>query len=554
MNRPRQTWILFGLSLIVVLIALSRVTHAALSLDNASRIAVQQSGVEERVRLALWRMDSALALLIAEEDARPESTYEAFYPSQNAFQQSPLGFRVEGVILPSPLLTYSSSNVWLHFQFGADGSIRSPQVPTGEFRFLAESNSVPLEFLDASALRLARLRTLLETASSPLSLKPLSTRDDSPARPSTATQVGPLTASWVSGELLLTRYIQRSTEWCVQGCWLNWNVIQRGLLKSIEDLLPEATLELTETLAATQPTRQLVALRGIPLELQPGSVSLPSLDSWSPTRITLAMAWLAFLCAASAVALLLNGAVSLSERRAAFVSAVTHELRTPLTTFQMYSEMLANDMVQDPAQRRRYLETLCAEAGRLGHLVENVLAYARIERGSARRRVELTTAQNLVERILPQLQRRTEQAGTNLICNLKPEIATVSIQVDVGAVEQILFNLVDNACKYGSGARVGAAPIELEIQIRGRKTMALRVRDHGPGIQPDVAAKLFEPFCKSADEAASTAPGIGLGLALCRRLARSMGGNLIWDATSPDGTCMELQLPLTSAGTEPTIA
>ena len=72
----------------------------------------------------------------------------------------------------------------------------------------------------------------------------------------------------------------------------------------------------------------------------------------------------------------------------AFVSAVTHELRTPLTTFRLYSEMLASGMVQDETQKKNYLGTLEAEAGRLSHLVENVLAYARIERGSARAQVE----------------------------------------------------------------------------------------------------------------------------------------------------------------------
>ena len=77
--------------------------------------------------------------------------------------------------------------------------------------------------------------------------------------------------------------------------------------------------------------------------------------------------------------MLLLGALSLGKRRADFVSAVTHELRTPLTTFRMYAEMLADDMVPDPDQRREYLSTLLVESNRLRHLVENVLTYARLE-------------------------------------------------------------------------------------------------------------------------------------------------------------------------------
>ena len=79
-------------------------------------------------------------------------------------------------------------------------------------------------------------------------------------------------------------------------------------------------------------------------------------------KMSLVVAWSSLLLGAAAVALLLKGVMALSERRAAFVSAVTHELRTPLTTFRMYAEMLAEGMVPDEASRHRYLDTLRIEA------------------------------------------------------------------------------------------------------------------------------------------------------------------------------------------------
>ena len=96
----------------------------------------------------------------------------------------------------------------------------------------------------------------------------------------------------------------------------------------------------------------------------------------SPIFLSLGIAWACVLLAATAVAGLLAGVMRLSARRASFVSAVTHELRTPLTTFQMYAEMLADGMVPEESKQKEYLATLRAEAGRLIHLVENVLAYA----------------------------------------------------------------------------------------------------------------------------------------------------------------------------------
>jgi signal transduction histidine kinase len=247
------------------------------------------------------------------------------------------------------------------------------------------------------------------------------------------------------------------------------------------------------------------------------------------------------MLAGLAVAGLLHGTISLSERRGAFVSAVTHELRTPLTTFKMYSEMLAAGMVTDEEKRAGYLNTLCSEANRLSHLVENVLAYARLERGSARSRVERLTLGELVGRVKPRLVERAERAGMTIETNGDPVALSAAVQVDVSAVEQILFNLVDNACKYAAPNSIEKI-IHLETLPDGKFAM-LRVRDHGQGISPEGAKRLFQPFSKSAHEAAHTAPGVGLGLALCRRLSRSMGGDLCLDKLVKDGACFVLRLP-----------
>jgi len=106
-------------------------------------------------------------------------------------------------------------------------------------------------------------------------------------------------------------------------------------------------------------------------------------------------------------------------------------------------------------------------------------------------------------------------------------------------VESILFNLVDNAAKYAS--RAADRRIHLEARAAAGR-LEIRVRDHGPGIaEPE---RLFRPFSRSAREAAGSSPGVGLGLALSRRLARAMGGDLRLDRTVADGACFDLRLPL----------
>jgi signal transduction histidine kinase len=127
------------------------------------------------------------------------------------------------------------------------------------------------------------------------------------------------------------------------------------------------------------------------------------------------------------------------------------------------------------------------------------------------------------------------------------ELQTLSLCTDPAAVEQILFNLVDNACKYASHGE--DKRIHLEVSSAGRhgELVQFRVRDHGPGISRQGQRKLFQPFSKSVHEAASTAPGVGLGLALSRRLARDLGGSLTMEnQTGSSGAVFVLQLPAVS--------
>jgi len=362
--------------------------------------------------------------------------------------------------------------------------------------------------------------------------------------------LSPLRPIWLAGNLILVRDVQDNAGRRVQGVWLNTEEVRLSLLGNIADLLPNARLEPVEQglrvmlgeerdPAADDP----MVMAALPWRLVPGEAAVVTPAGWTPMRKTLGVAWVGALLAAIAAVVLLRGVVKLSERRASFVSSVTHELRTPLTTFGLYSDMLAEGMVKDEVKQKEYLNTLRKESSRLTHLVENVLAYSRIERGSARARVEKVGVGTLIDRICERLRSRAEEAGMELHCELTPEVAAEEIQIDTTAVEQILFNLVDNASKYASGDDHGNV-IELRA-LETSKGIAFRVCDQGPGIAKSEHRKLFRAFHKSAQEAAHTKPGVGLGLALCRRLARALGGDLrIMEQDK--GACFELSLCMKS--------
>ena len=373
----------------------------------------------------------------------------------------------------------------------------------------------------------SRSSKLAQNAASP-EAQPLSAR-------STVSQ-GPLEGMWVGSTLLLARRVRVKEGIFLQGCWLDWDVIRGELLALAADLLPGASLEPVSGHVESNPTRMLASL---PVRLAPGTAPVEPELLWSPVRLSLSIAWVCLGLAAAAVALVLHGALTLSDRRGTFVSAVTHELRTPLTTFRLYTEMLDEGMVASPDAQRSYLKTIRAEADRLGHLVENVLSFARLERGRAALGREVTTSESLLLGLVPRLELRARQAGMELL--LGPVDSHANVCVDVSVVEQILMNLVDNAVKYASAAT--DRRIHLDAGPAGR-WLAISVRDHGPGLDPRVVRRLFRPFSKSAHDAAQSAPGVGLGLALCRRLARSMKGDLRLAENGSMGATFTLTIPV----------
>ena len=357
-----------------------------------------------------------------------------------------------------------------------------------------------------------------------------------------STSSRPFQGVWLGQHLVLTREAVVDGTRMVQGVWLDWPALRESWLKEITDLFPDAHLEPAANVSlGTRPTDDPLRFAALPVRLVAGVIQLPPLPFWTPLRKSLAIALACVLLAAAAVGLVLHGTVALSERRADFVSAVTHELRTPLTTFRLYSEMLADGMVTDEAQRKTYLDTLTGEAGRLSHLVENVLAYARLERGSAKARAENVTIGELLDRIFPRLKQRADDCGMDVRLHATEADRKTQLHIDAAAVEQILFNLVDNACKYAT-PRAAEPVIHVEADTSGKFAM-LRVRDHGGGISRSERRRIFHPFHKSADQAAHSAPGVGLGLALCRRLATALGGAITLDAAHKDGACFVLSLP-----------
>jgi signal transduction histidine kinase len=372
--------------------------------------------------------------------------------------------------------------------------------------------------------------------------------------PASGRALGGMSAVWVGDDLILARRVARGGDEYLQGVRLDGLGTREWLAAQARDLLPQAALFPLLPGESADLGRRLALL---PLRLEAGPLPDATAGTGSPVRLGLAVASVAVLLSIAAAGLQLTASLRLARRRADFVSAVTHELRTPLTTFRLYTEMLAGDMLP-AADRPAYLGTLRDEADRLGHLVDNVLAFARVERGRAEANLEVVELAPLVAEAAGRLARRVQRDGLTLATEVPPEAAAARVRVDRVAVERILQNLADNACKYG---RNEADPrLHLTVQLSERRAL-LTLRDHGRGLDRAGRRRLFRPFHRSAEQATGDAPGVGLGLALSRRLARGFGGDLravdpkapAAGAAIPDagadagagaGAAFELSLPL----------
>jgi PAS domain S-box-containing protein len=207
-----------------------------------------------------------------------------------------------------------------------------------------------------------------------------------------------------------------------------------------------------------------------------------------------------------------------------FLGVLSHELRTPVTSIYGGTQLLLGRGARlDPETRNELLVSVAAEAERLQRMIENLVAMARIERGGDFG----GTRPVLVDRIIKQLVERERGLWPEVTIKLVSNGPVQMVAADEEYLAQIMRNLLSNAAKY-SGA---GSTVEVSLE-NGNGEVIIRVRDDGPGIAEEDADRLFGLYYRSAKQA-STAPGAGIGLFVCRELVATMGGR-IWAQALPE--------------------
>ncbi|OLC52375.1 MAG: hypothetical protein AUH85_17285 [Chloroflexi bacterium 13_1_40CM_4_68_4] len=224
------------------------------------------------------------------------------------------------------------------------------------------------------------------------------------------------------------------------------------------------------------------------------------------------------------------------ELKSALLDAVSHDLRTPLASIlASASSLRQRDVTWTDAEREEFLAAIEEEARRLDRLVGNLLDLSRVEAGTLRPEKAWYDAGALVDDVLGRLRPLT--ARHSVAVHVPDDLPPVPL--DYVEIDQVLSNLVENAAKY---APPGS---EIEVAVHGEDgSVRFEVRDHGPGIPRDAERDLFAPFHRIAKRDVRHPSGVGLGLAVSKRLVEAHGGRIWLEHPDTGGARFVFELPL----------
>ena len=265
-----------------------------------------------------------------------------------------------------------------------------------------------------------------------------------------------------------------------------------------------------------------------------------------------------------------------ARERSDFAAAVSHDLRTPLASMRMLAESLYMGNIGDEAKKKKFLGAIIRESDRLSRLTDRALYFIRYGQGALRYRFTEGDLGVLVRNAVEvfsvssggEFRLKGDHEG-HLAEGDVPRVLTVldiatalpPVRFDGGAMEQVVFNLLDNALKYSGKDTQAVIEVTLERRHgpgtpggaagwpdvwRGTLTgpvVVLSVRDHGVGMPPDDVKRILKPYARGKGAAKHNARGVGLGLALCHHVVKAHGGRIEIESAVGAGTTFRVMLP-----------
>jgi len=255
-----------------------------------------------------------------------------------------------------------------------------------------------------------------------------------------------------------------------------------------------------------------------------------------------ALSAIVIVIGAFAIVLVSEKERKISSLKSEFVANVSHELKTPLALVRMFAEMLQSGRVASDTKRQEYLDIIVRESERLSALIENVLDFARLERGRGSYEFTEGDVGDAVTRAANVYRYRAEREGIRLTVDVEPNLPRA--RIDERAIQLAVVNLVDNALKYAPGGE------EILVRVRADQgAVRIDVVDRGPGVPAEDRQRIFDRFVRLPSRSGQVR-GSGIGLALVKHIAESHGGRAWVTPNEPiqaSGSTFRFSIPAADA-------
>jgi signal transduction histidine kinase len=229
--------------------------------------------------------------------------------------------------------------------------------------------------------------------------------------------------------------------------------------------------------------------------------------------------------------------LNLSKMKSQFMSTVSHEFKSPLTSIRQMSEMLVQGRVPTQERQLKYHTTILKQSERLSHLIDNILDFSKMEEGQKLFHFEKSDIVPVVRNIVESFQNHTSEQGFNISFSAPETVPDVVF--DREAMEQVMHNLLDNACKYSGDSR----EIDVNIVTKGNRGI-ISVRDFGIGIKREDHDKIFSRFYRAGEELTQTVKGSGIGLTIVKQLVEAHKGEILVNSELGKGSTFIVSIPL----------
>ncbi len=227
----------------------------------------------------------------------------------------------------------------------------------------------------------------------------------------------------------------------------------------------------------------------------------------------------------------------LDEMRKEFINTMTHELKTPLTNIKLYTQMTEKNIQTSHQKSKENLKVIDGESDKLQSLIENILDYAKIEKGMMMYEMKTIEINEVIRKAISSAQYQFKIKNQTL--ENKTSDQQIYIYADCNAVDRAIMNLLTNAAKY--------SPVNSQTVIStdlNEKYFKISVKDSGRGIPSEEVDQIFKPFIRTKEDSTNKTKGTGLGLAIVKHIMDAHQGKIEIKSEPGKGSKFTLCFPL----------